>query len=641
MTFKSNILIFISVMLLVLLVGSFTLNISHTKAFLEKQLQSHSYDSANSLGLSLSTVADNPVSITTMIDAVFDRGHFSIIELVSMDGQLIYKRTNQISEPKIPSWFIALVDINVSPSLAVVQKGWSPIGELKVQSQKNYAYIELWLVFKTLVQWFLVAAVIFLNVAYFTIRVLLQPLNKTQEQAHAIVNKEYLLQDPLPSTTEFRRLAEAMNSMVSKLQQVFTREAQIVEKLRSIAYEDSVTGLYNRHYFDMTFTSIVDEEQASAQGSACLLRIDGLKELNTQYGYQLGNELVKHIAKQFHTTLNNHAGFYARLNGIELIALLPNTQPIELRDRVAKLLTYPRALQKELNLETMPISLTSAITRYEPNESKSNLFSQLDFLIQQAEAKHYEPVLLQKDNVDSTFNNNHWQKLIDSAITEQNFKLFKQEAYGLDESVYESELLVRMVTEDNKIQSAAYFMPAVKQLNMQSKIDELVLQLVTTHLQENNSNSYHSINLSEALLKDIQLFEKLLPQFKKAQGANLAFEFPETAVYENLTAAKSIFSTLRQMDFKVGIDRFGIQIADLQYLCDIHPDYIKLDASFSNQIESDASTSSYVISICEVTSNLDIDVFAMSIEKEAQLDAFKKAGVSYFQGYHFSTPTPL
>ncbi|WP_067222435.1 bifunctional diguanylate cyclase/phosphodiesterase [Marinomonas gallaica] len=641
MSFKSNILIFISLMLVVLLVGTFGLNMSTTQAFLEKQLQSHSYDTANSLGLSLSAVADNPSSAQTMIDAVFDRGHFARIELLDIDGQPVYQRSNDAISSDIPHWFIELVDINIAPSSAVVQRGWMPIGKLKVQAHKGYAYIELWLVFKSLVQWFLIAAAIFLTSAYIAVRLLLRPLKRAQKQAHAIANKEYILQDPLPKTTEFRQLVNAMNGMVTKLQQVFTREAQVAEKLRSMAYQDSVTGLYNRHYFDMTFSSIVDEDQTTAQGTVYLLRINGLKEFNTHYGYQLGNELVKHLARIFRTTLSTTDGVYVRLNGIELIALLPNTKPSSIQKNADQLLLATKTLREELNLEEMPIELTAAIARYTPNESKSKMFSQLDFLIQQAGEVYNDSVQVQREDAQRAFNNDQWQQLIDTAIVERRFKLFKQDAFNLEKATYESELLVRMIGDDGKIQSAAYFMPAVEQLRMESKIDQLVLRLVTEHLQSEQSSTVYSINLSKSLLLSSNAFDQLVPHLEQARGAKLAFEFPESAVYNNLAACKNIFNVLRQFGFKVGIDRFGIQVADLQYLKTLQPDYIKLDASFSDQIESDASTNSYVESICEVASNLDIDVFAMSIEQEAQLEAFKSSGVRYFQGYYFSTPIPL
>ena len=641
MSFKSNILIFISVMLSVLLIGTFGLNMSTTQAFLEKQLHSHSYDTATSLGLSLSAVADEPSSAQTMIDAVFDRGHFSRIELVSMSGESIYQRTNEGAATQVPQWFVNFVDINIVPSSAVVQKGWTPIGKLHVQTQKNYAYIELWLVFKSLVQWFLIAALIFLTSAYFAVRFLLRPLKKAQQQAHAIANKEYILQDPLPITTEFRQLVDAMNGMVLKLQKVFTREAQVAEKLRAMAYQDNVTGLYNRHYFDMTFSSLVDAEQNTAKGSVCLLRVNGLKEFNTQYGYQLGNELMKHLSQKFRETISAQDTTYVRLNGIELIAMLPNTEPDIIKQQVTDLLADVDAVRQELNLEEMPIALYAAITRYAPNESKSNLFSQLDFLIQQAEQPNSSAIQIQQDNPEDAFNNAHWQHVIDTAIAEQRFKLYKQDAYDLAHTTHDSELLVRMTSDDGKIQSAAYFMPAVEQLGMEHQIDILVLQLITQHLQTESSDSVYSINLSKTLLQKPEKFDRLLPLLRNAQGAKLSFEFPESAVYEHLDNAKSIFDTLRQLGFKAGLDRFGIHVADLKYLNVIQPDYIKLDASFSDQIEQDASTSSYVQSICEVANNLDIVVFAMAIEKDTQIQAFKTSGVTYFQGYHFSTPIPL
>ena len=156
MSLKKQMMIFIASMLLVVLAGTFALNITNTKNFLQDQLRSHAQDTATSLGLSLSSNADpeDIATMETMINAVFDRGYYTQIKLINMDGKALYQRDNATTMEAVPSWFIKLIDIQAPTAEAVVQAGWVPLGNLSVTSHPGYAYIKLWQELIQLSIWF-------------------------------------------------------------------------------------------------------------------------------------------------------------------------------------------------------------------------------------------------------------------------------------------------------------------------------------------------------------------------------------------------------------------------------------------------------------------------------------------------------
>lgn len=191
MSLNKQMILFIATMLIILLLGTFALNLNNTKNFLQNQLQSHAQDTATSLGLSLSSI-ENPEDISsmdTMINAVFDRGYYSHITLTDMDNHTLYSRENTKSMDAVPDWFINAIQLKAPEAQAMVQSGWIPIGTLNVQSHAGYAYTELWKSVVNLSIWFGIAALLSILIVIYTLRFMLKPLKDMEKQAEAIVKK--------------------------------------------------------------------------------------------------------------------------------------------------------------------------------------------------------------------------------------------------------------------------------------------------------------------------------------------------------------------------------------------------------------------------------------------------------------------
>ncbi|BCN92468.1 GGDEF domain-containing protein [Thiomicrorhabdus immobilis] len=645
MSLNKQMILFITSMVIVLLLGTFTLNLNNTKQFLQEQLQSHAQDTATSLGLSLSSI-ENPEDISsmeTMINAVFDRGYYSHINLIDMENNILYQRENAKSMDDVPDWFINAIEFHTPEAQALVQAGWIPVGTINVASHAGYAYIELWKAATNLLAWFSLAALIAILIAIYTLQIMLKPLKDMEKQAEAIVKKEYLIQQHLPSTIEFRQVVSAMNGMVTKLKSVFERDANTAEKLQRMAYQDSVTQLSNRRHFEMIIDSLLDPNDDVPAGVICLIRVNQLKELNDQFGYLAGDKLMKSLADEMKTRLHHENSIFARLNGTELVAVLPGLVAHQIEESAKTICQSMPNILKTIQADDASTSISLAYTSYQPGQSRGPIMGNLDFAIEQAEKQGSNTFFYYNTNLDQSNLDSSWEQSLTQAIKDKRFLLFHQSAYDTELKVHDQELFIRLKDTDGTIRSAAYFMPTVEQFHKTAEIDLLVINLAIQHLKTHPDTALLSINLSKAILDNEQFHKTLIQTL--ADNAKLtsriAFELPERLVIEQKPKAWPLIHNLRKLGINIGIDHFGTRLGNMRYLQDLRPDYIKLDAAFTKAIENDEQTRNYVSSLCELADGLDIDVIAMTVENETQLKAFNELGVRYSQGYLFGAPAAL
>ncbi len=97
---------------------------------------------------------------------------------------------------------------------------------------------------------------------------------------------------------------------------------QSEEKIRYISFHDSLTGLYNRAYFEEELKRMNHPRYYPL--NVIMIDVNGLKAVNDAFGHQQGDQLLKNLAKLVQTT-SRKGDILARLGGDEFAIILPNT----------------------------------------------------------------------------------------------------------------------------------------------------------------------------------------------------------------------------------------------------------------------------------------------------------------------------
>lgn len=185
--------------------------------------------------------------------------------------------------PDVPAWFVRLVNLQPGAGEAIVMRGWEQAAKVEVVSHPMFAVTRLWKSSLATLIWLLSCGTLGVLFGAILLRRQLRPLDYMVKQSLAITRREFLSQPDLPSTPEFRRVAQAMNLMVSKLKTLFEEEAERSERLRQEAYQDPQTGLANRRAFDIQFQDKLADDETSP-GFLIMIRLQDLSGMNQRLG---------------------------------------------------------------------------------------------------------------------------------------------------------------------------------------------------------------------------------------------------------------------------------------------------------------------------------------------------------------------
>jgi len=104
---------------------------------------------------------------------------------------------------------------------------------------------------------------------------------------------------------------------------------QTEEKIKYLSFHDSLTGLYNRAYFEEELERYNFPRYYPL--SVVMLDVNGLKVINDTFGHSEGDRLLQHLS-QVLTSVSRQGDILARIGGDEFAILLPSTSTEEVHN---------------------------------------------------------------------------------------------------------------------------------------------------------------------------------------------------------------------------------------------------------------------------------------------------------------------
>ncbi|WP_088042077.1 sensor domain-containing diguanylate cyclase [Bacillus sp. EAC] len=130
------------------------------------------------------------------------------------------------------------------------------------------------------------------------------------------------------------------------------------EVIKIMAYYDELTGLPNRRYLLDKLTETINQADEETRFSVLFLDLDGFKQVNDQYGHEIGDCLLEKVANCLENTVDQQ-GFSARWAGDELIILLDDQIKQERVDEIA--FDIIRSIQQINSIDGKDIVVTVSI----------------------------------------------------------------------------------------------------------------------------------------------------------------------------------------------------------------------------------------------------------------------------------------
>ena len=81
------------------------------------------------------------------------------------------------------------------------------------------------------------------------------------------------------------------------------------------------------------------------------------------------------------------------------------------------------------------------------------------------------------------------------------------------------------------------------------------------------------------------------------------------------------------MNCRVGIEHVGHQLSKMGQLHDLGLDYVKIDAAFVHDIDSDEANQTLLRSLCTIVHSIGLVAIAEGVRNRDEWDALKRLGV--------------
>nr|WP_198044802.1 GGDEF domain-containing protein [Lysinibacillus timonensis] len=176
------------------------------------------------------------------------------------------------------------------------------------------------------------------------------------------------------------------------------------EKLRQLAFYDSLTNAANRRLFEeRILQSIEDCKQLDQKIAVMYMDIDNFKAINDELGHDIGDELLKQFAERVRNCLRQ-TDVLARLGGDEFVILLAEIKDPE--DTLPVVKRILDVLQDPWTIYEHSFNITSSIgiAVYEDDEDYISLLKRADVALLEVKRSGRNAFKIANFQMESVFN---------------------------------------------------------------------------------------------------------------------------------------------------------------------------------------------------------------------------------------------
>ncbi len=433
-------------------------------------------------------------------------------------------------------------------------------------------------------------------------------------------------------------------------QNIKKQNAETQQQIWHQANFDHLTKLPNRHLLQNRLEQEVERSDRSQLPIGILLiDLDGFKKVNDQSGHSVGDKLLIEAAARISLCVRA-SDTTARFGGDEFVVIFPDLRDISSLENISQKILSEIEKPFSIDENLFYISASIGVSIY-PTDCHNHVD-----LLSHADQAMYEAKKLGRNRVQFFTESIQADSLRRLSITsdmrraliEKQFVLYYQPIISLvDTKILKAEALIRWTHPIQGMINPLDFISIAEESGLINELGDWVFNQALSDLkiirEKLGSKFQLSVNVSpnqfnqpEHLLKWVETMEEL-----NIPGRCISIEITEGLLLDPSNEVIDVISALRKTGVEFSIDDFGTGYSALAYLKKFDIDYVKIDKSFIQNLETDNYDAVLCESIINMANRLGMKVIAEGVETEYQRKLLKDFSCDYGQGYFFARPQPL
>jgi diguanylate cyclase (GGDEF)-like protein/PAS domain S-box-containing protein len=409
-----------------------------------------------------------------------------------------------------------------------------------------------------------------------------------------------------------------------------TRRIEAEQKLAHAARHDALTGLPNRVLFRDRMDMALAGARRGQKFALLCLDLDRFKEVNDTLGHPVGDSLLVDVAERLRGELRE-TDTLARLGGDEFAIIQSDLHTHHDSVALARRLIDRVSAPYDIDGHRLVVGVSVGIAiAPEDGAQYEDLFKAADMALYRAKAdgrggwRWFEPEMNERMQMRRAV-----EVDLRQALDRDEFELRYQPIVDTATRRIKSfEALVRWRHPERGQIAPDAFIPLAEEIGLIAPLGAWVLREACSQAARWPEPIGVAVNISPVQFAGRRLLEtvEMALVLSGLAPQRLEIEITETAVLQNSEITLGMLRDLKKLGARIAMDDFGAGYSSLSSLQSFPFDKVKIDRSFTRELEQSRKSDAIVTAVTNLCNGLDMCATAEGVETESQFEALRRRG---------------